>query len=272
VAPTPAGRPPGKGQCKWFEGGFAATSPAAVNPDGSTANPAKCASAHIQHQFGNPPVLVVPNPTINPGADIHTSGIDYSPHHQPFQYYASTRNQHHIKPASLNEIGHNGPANHQYDIADFYSALDTHKLPSVSYLKAARYQDANPSNSDPLLEQVFIVQVVNALQRSAEWAETAVLIQCDDSDGWYDHVTGPIMNASANKAGQDDDAVNANDSLIPVLPLSASATPAAPDSIPTSGVCGTPGAGAIAARRGYGPRLPFLVVSPWAKTNFVDHT
>ena len=23
---------------------------------------------------------------------------------------------------------------------------------------------------------------------------------------------------------------------------------------------------------GYGPRLPFLVISPWAKINFVDHT
>jgi phospholipase C len=29
-----------------------------------------------------------------------------------------------------------------------------------------------------------------------------------------------------------------------------------------------PGAG----RCGYGPRLPFIVISPWAKSNFVDHT
>ena len=50
---------------------------------------------HIEHQYG---VLVVPNPTINPGADIHVSTADYSPHHQPFQYYASTRNQHHLPP------------------------------------------------------------------------------------------------------------------------------------------------------------------------------
>lgn len=25
-------------------------------------------------------------------------------------------------------------------------------------------------------------------------------------------------------------------------------------------------------RCGYGPRLPFLVISPWAKRNYVDHT
>jgi phospholipase C len=73
-------------------------------------------------------------------------------------------------------------------------------------------------------------------------------------------------------AGQDDTDVNANDSLIPVLPLSTSTMPAAPGKITTSGVCGQPGDGALAGRCGYGPRLPFLVISPWAKTNFVDHT
>ena len=107
----------------WFQGGFAPTSPARVNPDGSTKTPATCTTSHIQHQFqdqfGNV-VLVVPNPTINPGADIHTPTPDYVPHHEPFQYYASTRNPHHTRPASVSEIGHNGPANHQYDITDFY--------------------------------------------------------------------------------------------------------------------------------------------------------
>jgi phospholipase C len=258
----------------WFEGGFAPTSAAVVNPDGSTKTAAVCASSHIQHQYGTPPVLVVPNPQINPGADIHTVGVDYSPHHQPFQYYASTCNPHHIPPASVHEIGHDGPANHQYDITDFVTALQAHNLPSVSYLKAARYQDSHPGNSDPLLEQVFIVQVINALQQSPEWAKTAVFIQYDDSDGWYDHVTGPIMNASAtgNIPGQNDTNTNANDSLIPVLPLSNSTTPAAPDTITTSGVCGSPAGGALPGRCGYGPRLPFLVISPWAKVNFVDHT
>ena len=261
----------------WFEGGFAPTTPAVVNPDGSTKTPAVCASAHIQHQYGTPPVLIVPNPTINPFPvpvpGIHTSGTDYSPHHEPFQYYASTRNPHHLPPASAGEIGHNGQANHQYDINDFFSALKAGNLPAVSYVKAARYQDAHPGNSDPLLEQVFIVNVINALQQSEEWAKTAVFIQYDDSDGWYDHVTGPIVNASAtNIAGNDNADTNANDSLIPVLPLSTLTMPAMPGLIPTSGVCGSPSAGAIPSRCGYGPRLPFLVISAWAKTNFVDHS
>ena len=67
--------------------------------------------------------------------------------------------------------------------------------------------------------------MINALHLQ-EWSQTAVFIQYDDSDGWYDHVTGPIVNASAtgNISGQNDTDTNANDSLIPVLPLSTSVT------------------------------------------------
>ena len=260
----------------FFEGGFAATSPAVVAADGTTTTPAKCAQSHTAHQYSeNGRVLfTVPNPTTNPGPDIHVATTDYSPHHQPFQYYASTRNQHHLPPKNVAEIGRNGQANHQYDITDFYKALAVHNLPAVSYLKAARYQDGHPGNSDPLTEQVFVVQVINALQQSAEWKDTAVFIQYDDSDGWYDHVTGPIVNPSANASGTDDSDTNANDSFVPNLPLSTSTAPANSSAIPTSGSCGSPSVtgGALSARCGYGPRLPFLVVSPWAKQNFVDHT
>ncbi|MBV9553910.1 MAG: alkaline phosphatase family protein [Alphaproteobacteria bacterium] len=271
----------------WFQGGFAPTAPAVTNPDGSTKTAAVCGSAHLEHEYIPPgrttPVLVVPNPTVqdgqtNPPTDIHTSTGDYVPHHEPFQYYASTRNQHHLRPSpdTPEEIGRSDQANHQYDTSDFFNALSHGNLPSVSYLKPPKYENAHPGNSDPLLEQVFLVQVVNALQKSPFWQDTAVIINYDDSDGWYDHVTGPIVNHSANNAGAggDNATVNANDSFVPTLPLSTSTAAAAPKNIPTSGVCGPAPAGAPpgAGRCGYGPRLPLLVISPWAKQNFVDHT
>jgi len=271
----------------WFQGGFLPTTPA------TATSPAVCNSMHIQHQYTSPgasqPALVVPNPTpINggtPTTNIHTLGADYSPHHEPFQYYPSTRNPHHLRPSpdTPSQIGYSDQANHQYDISDFYNGLRNGNLPAVSYLKAARYQDSHPGNSDPLLEQVFVVQVLNALQRSPFWRETAVIINYDDSDGWYDHALGPIVNNSTNLGstdssipgiGGDNNDTNANDSFIPTLPLSTSTTPATPGNITTSGVCGPapvnapPGAG----RCGYGQRLPFIVISPWAKSNFIDHT
>jgi phospholipase C len=271
----------------WFQGGFAPTVAA------TATTPAVCGSMHIQHQFTPPgasePVLIVPNPSpINggtPTTNIHTPTADYVPHHEPFQYYASTRNPHHLRPSpdKPSQIGKSDQANHQYDINDFFNALKTGNLPSVSYLKAPKYQNAHPGNSDPLLEQVFLVNVLNALQKSPFWQQTAVIINYDDSDGWYDHAVGPKVNHSTNLGptdpsnpgiGGDNNDTNANDSFIPTLPLSTSTVPANAGNITTSGVCGPtpvdapPGAG----RCGYGPRLPFVVISPWAKTNFIDHT
>ena len=269
----------------WFQGGFKPTVAA------TATSPAICGASHIQHEYTPPgasnPVLVVPNPTAENGgpANIHTPTADYVPHHEPFQYYPSTRNPHHLRPSPDTpwEIGKSDQANHQYDVSDFFNALKAGNLAAVSYIKPPKYQNAHPGNSDPLLEQIFVVNLINALQKSPFWRDTAVIVNYDDSDGWYDHAVGPIVNHSANLAatdggnpniGGDNNVTNANNSFIPTLPLSASTAPATPGGISTSGVCGPTPAGAPpgAGRCGYGPRLPFVVISPWAKSDFVDHT
>jgi phospholipase C len=170
----------------------------------------------------------------------------YSAHHEPFQYYPSTSNQHHTPPASLAEVGYDGPANHQYDLSWFMKAAAAGHLPAVSYLKANRAQDGHPGNSSPLDEQVFLVNTINFLQTLPEWSSTAVIIAWDDSDGWYDHAMSPILNPSNTSQ----------------------------DALTGTGACGN-GANAlegIQGRCGYGPRLPFLVISPFAKVNYVDST
>jgi phospholipase C len=179
---------------------------------------------------------------------------DYIPHHQPFQYYASTANLQHTRPASVQEIGHNGPANHQYDTHDFFDALKVGILPAVTFLKAPGYQDGHAGYSDPLDEQTWVISVINALQKSPEWSSTAVIISYDDSDGWYDHQIGPIVNQSATA----DDALSG---------VGSCGTGGAATTLP--GINGGP---AAQGRCGYGPRLPYLVISPYAKQNFVDHT
>ncbi|MGB7436603.1 MAG: alkaline phosphatase family protein [Candidatus Acidiferrum sp.] len=177
---------------------------------------------------------------------------DYIPHHQPFQYYASTANPTHTRPASVLEIGHDGPANHQYDTHDFFDAVKQGNFPAVSFLKAPGYQDGHAGYSDPLDEQTFIVNVINFLMTTPEWQNTAVIINYDDSDGWYDHQIGPIVNQSQTAA----------------------------DELTGPGLCGQSTTNILAGttassaqgRCGYGPRLPYVVVSPFAKSNFVDHT
>jgi phospholipase C len=178
--------------------------------------------------------------------------LDYIPHHQPFQYYTSTQNLKHTRPTSPSTVGIDGdPANHQYDIHDFYDAVNAGNFPTVSFLKAPGYQDGHAGYSDPLDEQTFVVTVINFLQKQRDWENTAVVIAYDDSDGWYDHQMGPIVNQSAT----------------------------AMDALTGPGQCGTgdaalPGVSVAHAqgRCGYGPRLPLLVISPYAKRNFVDHS
>ena len=136
----------------------------------------------------------------NPSA-THTGSdgsqvTDYSPHHEPFQYYQETANPNHLPPTSVTMIGRTDQANHQYDITRFFDALSAHNLPAVSFLKAPAYQDGHAGYSDPLLEQQFLVTTINRLMQSPEWHEIAIFIAYDDSDGWYDHVMPPIVNDS----------------------------------------------------------------------------
>ena len=124
---------------------------------------------------------------------------DYSPHHEPFEYYQQTANPHHLPPSSVAMIGKADQANHQYDLSDFYDALAQGSLPEVSFVKAKKFQDAHAgfSYSNPIDEQTHLVTIINAVEKSPYWKDTAIIIAYDDFDGWYDHVMPPILKGSA---------------------------------------------------------------------------
>jgi phospholipase C len=192
-------------------------------------------------------------------AVVGTNVVDYIPHHNWFQYYASTANPKHERPSSMAAIGYSleadgktaDPANHQYGLRDFYAAVKAGNFPSVVYLKLPAYQDGHAGYSDPLDEQNGTVAVINFLEQQPEWKNTAVIVTWDDSDGWYDHAFVKPANGSFD---------------------------AQADQVDGSGKCGTgtPMAGVdgkpVNGRCGPGTRIPFLVVSPWAKHNYVSHT
>ena len=203
----------------WFQGGF--------KPTNMTANgKAVCGASHNN---------------IN-----GTSVKDYVPHHEPFQYYNSTANPHHLPPTSVAMIGHTDHTNHQYDLTDFWAAVKAGNMPAVSFLKSPAYQNGHPGYSDPIDEQHYLVNTINQLQRLPQWNSTALIIAYDDSDGWYDHVMPPIVSQSSDTK---------NDRLLGA-----------------QGLCGTTPPKAAQDQCEYGPRLPLLIISPFAKTNFADHT
>jgi phospholipase C len=213
----------------FFEGGFDLT---VTNSNGSTG----CARSTTS-------------------AITNTKKADYIPHHQPFQYYASTANPNHLLPTSVAAIGTTDQANHQYDTNAFTAALAAGNLPAVSFIKAPGYQDAHAGYSDPIDEQTFVVNTINAIQQSSFWSSTAIIIAYDDSDGWYDHVYD-IVNGSTTA----QDAFTSPGVCSTSTANGSNALPGVTSTSPVQGRCG------------YGPRLPLMVVSPWAQANYVDHT
>jgi phospholipase C len=213
----------------WFQGGFRPSTPW----DGQDGN------GHLAKCGGTAHANVG-------GAQV----VDYSPHHNPFAYYRSTANPHHVPPRSVAEIGHAGPANHNYDLTDFDAALKSARLPSVSFLKAPSYQDGHAGYSDPVDEQNFLIAQINKIQQSPQWKDTAIVLAYDDSDGWYDHVAAKPLNGShdttKDSSGKTVDSPACQNGPAPV--------------------------GGYEDRCGPGARQPLMVISPYGKVNAVDHT
>ncbi|MGD0380700.1 MAG: alkaline phosphatase family protein [Acidimicrobiales bacterium] len=368
----------------WFQGGFTPTVAATGSPTtGYAGGPAAQSGKAVCGAVHNKGAAL--GGTGSTGAQPYGTTADYVQHHEPFQYYATTANPRHILPSSLSAIGTDtqsftggtygtgtpefNTANHQYDISYFnqlvaaiaQGTMPASSLPAVSYLKAPAYEDEHPSNSDPVDGQHFVTSEINSLMQTADWANTAVVVAYDDSDGWYDHVyagnetgqSGAQNQSSAGGSPTLGDAENpsvcggtpitgtalgsstvittgTNDTLsytigtgspqtltIPGGSYSPSALASAistasshaitaevsstnqliltdngltsltinsGDALASLGLTAASSSTAASptvtnaagqpenGRCGFGPRLPLLVISPYAKANFVDHT
>jgi phospholipase C len=182
---------------------------------------------------------------------------DYSSHHNPFEYYASTQNKAHTAPTSgadTTAVGKNAtPANHEFDLDvfdDIFSDTAVNgvvpQLPAVSFLKAPEAEDGHASYSDPLDEQEFLTRTIDEIEASPYWSSTAIVVTYDDSDGWYDHVAPTITNSSTGVSGDTTICTHAASAGVPAL-------------AGESGRCGP------------SQRLPLLVISPYAKQDYVSH-
>ena len=147
------------------------------------------------------------------------------------------------------EIGTTDQANHQYDLTDFNTAVDNNNLPAVSFVKAGHYQDGHAGYSDPIDEQTFLVDEINRIEDSPDVGEHG------------DHHRLRRLRRLVRPPDAADRHADSN---------------TAEDFLNGAGHCGTSNAGPQVVsgpdRCGFGPRLPLLVISPYAKRNFVDGT
>jgi phospholipase C len=124
-------------------------------------------------------------------------------------------------------------AGHQWNVATAQFDTDVAKgfLPDVSWLYAPFGNSEHPGSQTVHQGAQWTAQRVLNVAKSPLWAGTAIIITWDDWGGWYDHVTAPHQS---NWAG--------------------------------SGPAGYQG-----SQFRFGPRVPCLIVSPYAKKE-INHT
>jgi len=197
-----------------------------VTPDGFAVNTAY--TVNNPHPAGIPAANLVPNqtnPTIGDrlsAANVswkwysggwtnalggHPDGL-FQFHHQPFAYYTAYAD------------GTAAKAAHLQDETNFLADLQDNQLPSVSFIKPLGPDNEHPGYASLVQGQQHVASLIQAVQSSPYWKNTAIIITYDENGGRWDHVSPP----------------------------------APPD------------------RWGMGTRVPAIVVSPWAKHGFIDHT
>jgi phospholipase C len=121
-------------------------------------------------------------------------------------------------------------------LASFKTDLAANTLPEVVFMDSdpETGQDEHPS-ADIQYGQAWVSSMISALMHSSAWKTSAVFFAYDENGGYFDHVPPP--------------AACVPDSIKPVL--SSTSVPGAYDR--------------------YGFRVPFVLVSPYAKRHYVSH-
>ena len=147
--------------------------------------------------------------------DTFPSVPNFQPHHQPLNYFrqfapGTAARKRHLRDGGFGETAH---SNH------FLAAIEAGSLPPVTFYKPQGNLNMHAGYSDVNAGDRHLAHIVDALQKSSQWAHMLVVITVDENGGWWDHVAPPKGD-----------------------------------------------------RWGPGTRVPALVVSPFARRGFVDHT
>jgi len=155
---------------------------------------------------------------------------------------------HHNGPQYFGYVSNNSKMRADlHGLTDFFDAVNHHTLPKsggVFFVKGG-YQntlglipadpdkqvqanfkgdDDHPAYSDAQISEALVAETVNKIAASPYWANCAIIITWDDSEGLYDHVPPPI------RARGPDGAIISD-----------------------------------------GPRVPLLLISPYARVHYVCH-
>jgi phospholipase C len=160
-------------------------------------------NAYIDQNPSNTPFTIPPSSTPSIGDDLNSHGISW-------KYYGDQWNNYVNDPYQLN-YGTNGPqadeycnicnpfqydtsimshpeqvAKHIKDVVDLYADINNGTLPAVSITKPSGYSDGHPSSSKLNVFEEYTRKIVDLVQASPYWNDTAIFITFDEGGGYYD--------------------------------------------------------------------------------------
>jgi phospholipase C len=121
-------------------------------------------------------------------------------------------------------------------IDQFFTDAAAGSLPSFSLLDPNYNTQSQEDPQNIVIGEAFLASVVKALGSSPAWLKTLLIINYDEHGGYYDHVPPPVALAP--------------DSIGPVV---------------------QPGESTYDGFARYGFRVPSILVSPYAKRDYVSH-
>ena len=123
---------------------------------------------------------------------IYTAGPDspnFQPHHQPFNYFAN------YAPGTA------ARAQHLRDGDELFHAIAVGSLPPVAFYKPAGVYTQHPSYTDMVTGDRHIVDLLERLKASPQWAHMLVIVTYDENGGYWDHVPPPAGPGWADRFG-----------------------------------------------------------------------
>ena len=104
-------------------------------------------------------------------------------HHQPFIYYRKYADGTALK------------AEHLKDETDFFTSLQNHTLPAVSFIKPLGPDNEHPGYASLQQGQQHVADIVEAVKNSPYWKHTAIIVTYDENGGRWDHVAPPVKDS-----------------------------------------------------------------------------
>jgi phospholipase C len=160
-------------------------------------------NAYIDQNPANTPFTIPPSSTPSIGDDLNAYGISW-------KYYGDQWNNYVPDPYQEN-YGVNGPnadeycnicnpfqydtsimsnpdqvAAHMKDVVDLYSDISQGTLPAVSITKPSGYSDGHPASSKLNVFELYTKKIIDMVQNSPYWDNTAIFITFDEGGGYYD--------------------------------------------------------------------------------------